>query len=80
MEDDDVRLSPEERVLRPDEAADVLGVQPSTLAHWRKVHSGPAYVRLGSGPRSPVGYQLRCLRRWLKEHTVQPAQKETAAG
>lgn len=39
------------RLLRPDEVADQLGVQPATLATWRCTGSGPSFVKVGRNVR-----------------------------
>ncbi len=51
--------------LSPEEAAERLGLQASTLANWRWRGSGPRYVRVGGRVR----YQLVQIANWLDEHT-----------
>lgn len=36
----------ENRLLKPEEAADLLKVSRSTLAHWRTAKKKPRYVRI----------------------------------
>lgn len=50
------------RVLRPREAASVIGLSLSTLNKMRLRGDGPRFVRLGS---KSVGYPLTELRTWL---------------
>lgn len=37
--------------LSPDEAADLLGKSPATLARWRGDGVGPSYIKLGHSIR-----------------------------
>jgi predicted DNA-binding transcriptional regulator AlpA len=50
------------RILRTPEAAEYLGLSPSTLEKKRITGDGPTFVRLG-GRR--VGYDLHALDEWL---------------
>ena len=49
------------RTVSPEEAADRLGVRPSTLANWRWKGGGPRYLRVGGRIR----YRLCDLADWL---------------
>lgn len=49
-------------VLRPDEAADYLGVTIDMLQRWRTAGTGPAFLPWG---RRTVRYRLRDLDDWL---------------
>jgi predicted DNA-binding transcriptional regulator AlpA len=51
------------RVLRTPEAAQYIGLSPSTLEKMRLVGSGPPFVKLG--PKA-VGYGITDLDEWLK--------------
>ena len=53
--------------LNGDPALRVLG-RPSTLAHWRSEHRGPAFIKLGAR----VAYHGSDLNRWLETRTVRP--------
>lgn len=48
-------------LLTPAAAADWLAVPEATLANWRHLLVGPAFVRLGPG----IGYRLDDLETWL---------------
>lgn len=50
------------RILRTREAADYIGLSPSTLEKKRLSGDGPRFVRLGG---RAVGYDLRDLDEWL---------------
>jgi predicted DNA-binding transcriptional regulator AlpA len=51
-----------DQVHRPPAVASTISVSLSTLARWRSLHIGPAFVRLG--PKS-VGYLESDLVAWL---------------
>lgn len=48
-----------------DDAAKLLGVSAKTLANWRCLGKGPAYIRLGNSPRAQVLYRYEDLNVWL---------------
>ena len=52
------------RVLRTPEAADYIGLSPSTLEKMRGSGDGPVFVRLGG---RAVGYDIQDLDDWLDE-------------
>jgi predicted DNA-binding transcriptional regulator AlpA len=39
------------KLLKPADAAELLGISVSTLAKWRMVCRGPGYLKLGSAVR-----------------------------
>lgn len=47
------------------DAAKLLGVSAKTLANWRCLGKGPAYIRLGNSPRAQVLYRYEDLDAWL---------------
>lgn len=51
--------------LAPEEAAERLGVQRSTLDNWRWTGSGPRYCKVGGRVR----YRLADLAAWLDART-----------
>ena len=56
-----------DRLLSPDEAADFLGVQKSTLAVWRCVQRYPLpFVRIGR----LIRYRQTDLEAFVQENTV----------
>jgi excisionase family DNA binding protein len=58
-----------EPLLAPQEVADILGVQVSTLVRWRRLKQGPPYVRVG---HRTVRYQPEAIEAWMKARTGRP--------
>ena len=52
----------EKRILRTREAAEYIGLSPSTLEKIRLQKKGPRFIRLGG---RAVGYDIRDLDAWL---------------
>ena len=52
-------------LIRPKDAAALLGVHPVTLSNWRARGFGPAHVRMGS----KVLYTRDALARFIAENT-----------
>jgi predicted DNA-binding transcriptional regulator AlpA len=50
--------------LKPSQAADYLGLKPSTLAKMRVRGDGPRYAKLG---RKIVVYETDDLDQWIEE-------------
>ncbi|MDG3440153.1 helix-turn-helix transcriptional regulator [Nitrospirillum amazonense] len=69
-----VTAGPISRLLTPEEAGQLMGVAPQTLAHWRARGSGPAYVLLSA---RCVRYDEAVLRTWL-DGRVQASTAENA--
>lgn len=57
-------------LLDPEQAAEFLTVARQTLAKWRHLGQGPAYLRVGT---RNVRYRLEDLDAWLEERAVAPA-------
>jgi len=55
------RLDRRATTISPEEAAERLGVRPSTLANWRYRGGGPPYIKVGGRVR----YRLAELGDWL---------------
>jgi predicted DNA-binding transcriptional regulator AlpA len=55
-----------DRLLRQEEAAELLGLSPRTLEAWRVRGGGPRYVSRG---RRWVRYRPSDLAEWLDAHT-----------
>lgn len=47
------------------EAARFLGISPSTMRSWRCRGVGPRFVKLGSGKKAAVRYDLRDLAQFI---------------
>jgi hypothetical protein len=52
------------------EAAARLGVSEHTLRAWRVAGRGPAYYRIGAGPRPRVRYTAADLDAWVASRRV----------
>jgi len=57
------KASPPDRLYSPSETAELLGVAPQTLAHWRVRGVGPKYVHLS---KRCVRYSASVLLAWLE--------------
>jgi predicted DNA-binding transcriptional regulator AlpA len=51
-----------EKLLGPDDLADLIGVPAKTLADWRSRGLGPTYVRVGRHVR----YRPAAVEAWLE--------------
>ena len=51
-------------LLTPDKVAELLHISPRTLANWRWLKRGPAYVKLGE---RKVLYRQKDLDFWMDE-------------
>jgi predicted site-specific integrase-resolvase len=57
----------EDRLLTPDQAAEVLSISPRTLEGWRRKGVGPPYVIYSS---RCIRYSEKTLREWLALRSV----------
>ncbi len=57
-----------ERLLKPVEAADLLGISVAGLKLWRKTGIGPRFVRIGdeSGPKARIRYRKTDLDEYMQ--------------
>ena len=55
------------QALTRKQAAQVLGLHPTTLERWAAAGQGPTFVRLGDGIRPRVRYPRASLLAWLRE-------------
>lgn len=62
-------LVPEDRLMKVDEAAKLLGIAPSTLYLWNNQGLIPS-VRIGRTGRG-VRFSYRALVQWMGEHSAQ---------
>lgn len=75
---DSVRPSLANRLLTPDEVAQMLGLSIDTLAQWRSQRRGIPFVKLS---RSVVRYRQRDLEAWLDERIVRvEVERPNASG
>lgn len=63
----------EDKLYRPNDPALKVIASRSRLAQWRMDGTGPAFLKLGPGPKSPVAYTGKALNEWLASQTVEPA-------
>jgi len=62
-------------LLNTTEAANYLGLAPSTLHSWRGQGKGPSYLKYGTGGRegmAAVRYCPQDLDQWLAERRIVP--------
>jgi hypothetical protein len=56
------------RLCSPQEAAEFLGVSVDTLARWRVVGTGPAFVKFSRAKQAIVRYRREDLERFVQAH------------
>ena len=62
-----------ERLLTPTEAAELLTLQPSTLAEYRSTGRGPRFVRMS---KNLVRYKLSDILNYIASHqSVSPEEE-----
>lgn len=57
-----------DRPLTEHEVAELLGVSPNTLKHWRWIGKGPRYVKLVR----KIGYRRQDLDEWINASVKEP--------
>lgn len=57
-------------LLTPADVAERLNISIPTLERWRRHGTGPAFVKLGPGLRSRVGYRSDDIEAYLAGRTV----------
>ena len=55
-----------ERLLTAEQVAEVTGLSYSHLAALRRNGMGPAFFKLGTGPKSAVRYRPSDVRAWIE--------------
>ena len=58
----------EDRLITPDQAAQMLGVKKSTLSYYRKIHRGPKFVQIRT---NNFRYKLSDLQAYIAEQESQ---------
>jgi len=56
----------EDRLLWPEQVAEMLGLPTGTLANWRYQGRGPAFVKIGRHVR----YRRSDVAEWIEERVV----------
>lgn len=59
-----------QKLLTPQALSEHLGVPTTTLANWRYLHRGPAYVRVGRHVR----YRVEDVIAWTKAQRHGPVE------
>jgi len=54
------------------EAAAFMRRSPATLRHWRRIGTGPAFLRLARAGRHSVLYRRGDLAAWIAAREVRP--------
>jgi len=63
------------RLLNDAETAELLGIAPGTLRHWRVAGRGPQWLKLAGGV---VRYRPCDLESWLEDQVAGPADRGAA--
>jgi predicted DNA-binding transcriptional regulator AlpA len=61
-------ISPDERIITQEQAAEVCDLHQATLKRLRITGEGPPVIRLS---QKRIGYRIRDLRAWLDARTEQ---------
>lgn len=56
-------------LLSNEQTAALLGIKKNTLEIWRCKGKGPAFIKLGSHPSSPIRYQRSRVMAWIAANT-----------
>lgn len=66
-------------LLSNEQTAAILGLKPNTLEIWRCKGKGPAFIKLGAHPSSPIRYQRSRVMAWLDAHLHASTSSYTVA-
>ena len=55
-------------LLSSEQTAALLGVKRNTLEIWRCKGKGPAFIKMGEHPSSPIRYQRSRVMAWIDAH------------
>ena len=58
-------------LLSPKEVQAEYGFTPQTLANWRWMGTGPAYIKTTPGKAGRIKYRRSAIEAWLNAQTVQ---------
>lgn len=61
-------------LLTPREVALLLKVHLATLENWRGLKTGPKWIKLGDGIRSPVRYRRADVEEYLRQQESNAAK------
>lgn len=68
-----------DELLTNEQTADLLGIRPNTLEIWRCKGKGPAFVKLGNHPSSPIRYVKSRVLAWIDQRTHQSTSSYSAS-
>ena len=68
-----------DELLTNEQTAMLLGIKPNTLEIWRCKGKGPAFIKLGNHPSSPIRYQRSRVLAWVEGCTHSSTSSYTAA-
>ena len=57
-----------DRLVNTAEASRLDGYSVKTHREWRSKRMGPAFIKIGKGPRGRVFYRLSALTAWVREN------------
>lgn len=66
-------------LLSSEQTAALLGIKNNTLEIWRCKGKGPAFIKLGQHPSSPIRYQRSRVMAWLASNTFASTSAYSAA-
>jgi predicted DNA-binding transcriptional regulator AlpA len=66
-------------LLDSEQTSNLLGIKRNTLEIWRCKGKGPAFVKLGEHPSSPIRYQRSRVIAWIEAQTFASTSAYTAA-
>ena len=67
---------PPTRPAVPEEVAEYLQRDEKTLANWRSLGVGPAYIKMAGGG---IRYRWADVEKWLKSQVVNPSTTSRTA-
>ncbi|MGW6141604.1 helix-turn-helix transcriptional regulator [Streptomyces sp. NPDC055140] len=60
-----------DELLTPKQVQAQYGFSPQTLANWRWMSQGPAYIKQTPGRGGRIKYRRSAIEAWLQAQTVQ---------
>jgi len=66
-------------LLSNEQTAALLGIKKNTLEIWRCKGKGPAFIKLGEHPSSPIRYQRSRVMAWIAANTFASTSAYSAA-
>lgn len=70
-------VTPADRWVKPEEAAQITGISVRTLARYRRDSSGPKFSSPSGG--AMVRYRVSDLHAWMESHAVAPTEEPRSA-